>query len=137
MANQGAKNVVERLAYEHDLLAVGLRQPQSVDGIFVQPRLQKIDEICFTKQTETIAGNAAQQHIEQASGAFSPQKVSDRTKQRHQSHTGATPPAFGKALRVPGKESDLTKSAELQKRAFDTPIHGRACRIARLKASLC
>src|SRR5260370_40461315 len=113
-----------------------MRGPQSIAGYCLQPRLQKIFEIFFTEQIETIAGNAAQQHIEQASGACSPQKVSDRTKQRHHSHTGATPPAFGKALRVPGKESDLTKSAELQKRAFDAPIHARAYRIARLNASL-
>src|SRR5260370_20239841 len=114
-----------------------MRGPQSIAGYCLQPRLKKIFETFFTEQIETIGGNAAQQHIEQASGACSPQKVSDRTKQRHQSHTGATPPAFRKALRVPGKESDLTKSAELQKRAFDTPIHGRAYRIARLNASLC
>src|SRR5258708_40352086 len=129
--------MVEPLGYEQDLLAVGLREPHSVDGFFLQPRLQKIFEIFFTEQIERIAGNAAQQHIEQASGACSPQKVSDRTKQRHQSHTGATPPAFGKALRVQGKESALTKSADLQKRPFDTPIRGRAYRIARLNASWC
>ena len=126
--------MIERLSYENNLLAIRLSEPQSVHGFCPQPRLQKVLKIFFAKQIEPIAGDATQQSIKEPSGSSSSREVCDGPKQRHQRHSGAAPPAFGKALRVPSKESDLAKRTQLQKRTLHAPIHRRARGNARQNA---
>lgn len=120
--------MIERLAHQHNLLMLVVSASQSVHGLFIQTRLQNIFEILFAEQIEAIARNTAQQHVEKPGSTGSSGKVCGRTEKRHQSHTCPAPPPFSEALRIPGKKADLAKRAQLQQRAFHSPIswHPRA-----------
>ena len=83
---------------------------------------QNVTEILLAKGIEAVTGNAAQEEMEKARGADTAGGKDERPQKCHEGHAGAACPAFGKALRVPGKEADGAQGAQFEQAAVHAPI---------------
>jgi hypothetical protein len=114
--------VFEKLADKDDAIAAANRFDQFVHGFAAHFGLELVLEILFAEKIEAVAGDAAEDTVEQASGKRAAGEIRGRTKHAHGERSGAAHPALEKTLAVPIEEANASQRADFEQRAFDAPI---------------
>ncbi len=113
MAGERPHDVVQPLAYKHDLFPCIQGLLQTFDAALLQLRLQDVLEIFLTEQIKAIATDAAQNGVQQTGGDHAIRQIKYWPGDRQDAHDAAPCPTLKKALRVPGEEADWTDCGEV------------------------
>jgi len=122
MIGERAHDVVESLAYQHDIGTGGYDFLELGNPSGFQSWLEEILEEFFAEEVEPVAAYAAQHRVQKACGEHAIRGVEKRARDSEDAHGAAAAPAFKKGLGVPGEEADGADGREIEQAAFYAPV---------------